>query len=83
MAKSKTKFYIFGQLGVDLYESDGVDGIVEDLEDNLMTDQDFEIAKFSSMTTPDEVLEAFLGWSTYCEIAEEDYKKLFKRRDQI
>jgi len=81
--KSANKYWLFGETAIAKYEDLGIDEFIAELQDNYISDQDYELFLWTAESDPDELLEAYTGWAAYTEIPEDDYKRIFKHRDEI
>lgn len=61
------KYFLFGNKAVDHYHN----GDFSDIE--LC---DFQTYAWNKHSSPEELLECFVGWEDYCEITQDLYNKL-------
>ena len=81
--KSANKYWLFGEAAVGEYEDRGIEEFLFLIQDGNLSDQEYDIFLWTAESGPDELLEAYHGWSGYTELPEDDYKRIFKLRDEI
>ena len=78
MSNTETKwintYFLFGSDAVMVYEDDGIEEVVRQYEDNIITVDTFVFKE--GVTTPVELLSAYNGYNNYTTITEEEYNIL-------
>lgn len=67
-------YFLFGSDAVRVYEDDGIEEVVQQYEDNILTYETFVFKE--GVTTPIELLSAYNGYENYTTITEEEFNLL-------
>ena len=78
MSNTETKwnntYFLFGEVAVYTYEDEGIEAVIQQYEDNILTYETFVFKE--GVTTPIELLSAYNGHNNYTTITEEEYNLL-------
>lgn len=72
-AKEKT-FYLFGNDAVNEFNENGIEGLIDEIENNNLGYAVFEFIE--GKTRSSELMEAADGWGDYLILTEEEYNQL-------
>jgi hypothetical protein len=75
MGQRKGFYYLFGGSAVNSYLNEGLDGVKKGFKNGAM----FEIYHYDEgQKDPNDLLKAFIGWSDWYEIQEDEYDNLLE-----
>lgn len=72
--KWNNTYFLFGEVAVYTYQDEGIEAVVQQYEDNILTYETFVFKE--GVTTPVELLSAYNGYNDYVTITEEEYNLL-------
>jgi len=70
----QTAYFLFGQEASAQLMDEGLDSLIESLEDDL--DVEFTLFEVTPETNPAEFLNTFQAWGDYCVLSAEEYGRL-------
>lgn len=73
-APAKPTYFLFGSEAVDIYNEEGIDALIDAIEDDNLGCDTFE--HILSETLPCDLLDAFQGWDDYAVITKEEFDRI-------
>lgn len=70
----QTAYFLFGKEASAQIIDEGLDSLIESLEDEM--DIDFDLFEVTPETNPAEFLNTFKNWGDYCVLSVEEYGRL-------